>query len=179
MTQKRTLKPEQNLPPLGVTSILKCPIQITISLENLDYKLNIAKNRAWTTMPSTLGPLRPTSMNWRNLKILQVVAASKFLWEFTGSLLIDDEAELEKVFRSGHRRIAIHSEDEFRLKERKHLVINSKDIQSSSDLERWGNRPSLHNKTHLLGQENQSPSSYPSCFYGRGNVLDKDRKNDW
>ena len=41
-----------------------------------------------------------------------------FMGSSTGDLLVPDDATLERVLRSGSRRVAIHSEDETRLKER-------------------------------------------------------------
>ena len=37
----------------------------------------------------------------------------------TGSLLIEDDNSLEKILASGTRRVAIHSEDEYRLRKKK------------------------------------------------------------
>ncbi|MCA8942439.1 MAG: amidohydrolase family protein, partial [Planctomycetes bacterium] len=41
-----------------------------------------------------------------------------FLGSSTGTLLVRDDATLERVLRSGHRRVAVHSEDDYRLEER-------------------------------------------------------------
>ena len=35
--------------------------------------------------------------------------------------MVEDDEHLERVMRSGRRRIAYHSEDEYRLQDRKHL----------------------------------------------------------
>ncbi len=40
-----------------------------------------------------------------------------FMGSSTGTLLVEDDATLERVLRSGERRVAIHSEDEYRLRE--------------------------------------------------------------
>jgi dihydroorotase len=48
-----------------------------------------------------------------------VCAVKVFAGSSTGDLLIEDDATLEAVMRSGRRRIAYHSEDEYRLQERK------------------------------------------------------------
>ena len=37
----------------------------------------------------------------------------------TGDLMVEDDEHLERVMRSGRRRIAYHSEDEYRLQARK------------------------------------------------------------
>ncbi len=41
-----------------------------------------------------------------------------FMGSSTGSLLIPDDATLERVLRSGERRVAVHAEDEARLRQR-------------------------------------------------------------
>jgi dihydroorotase len=47
-----------------------------------------------------------------------VCAIKIFAGSSTGDLLVEDDASLERVMRSGFRRIAYHSEDEYRLQER-------------------------------------------------------------
>jgi dihydroorotase len=48
-----------------------------------------------------------------------VCAIKVFAGSSTGNLLVEDDASIERVMRSGRRRIAFHSEDEFRLQDRK------------------------------------------------------------
>jgi dihydroorotase len=50
-----------------------------------------------------------------------VCAIKVFAGSSTGDLLVEDDESLERVMRSGVRRIAYHSEDEYRLQERKPL----------------------------------------------------------
>ena len=50
-----------------------------------------------------------------------VCAIKVFAGSSTGDLMIEDDAGLEAVMRSGARRIAYHSEDEYRLQARKSL----------------------------------------------------------
>lgn len=45
-----------------------------------------------------------------------------FMGASTGSLLVADDESVEAVMRNGRRRMAIHSEDEFRMRERAHLA---------------------------------------------------------
>ena len=44
-----------------------------------------------------------------------------FAGSTTGDLLVEDDATIERVLRSGTRRVAFHSEDEYRLQDRKPL----------------------------------------------------------
>jgi dihydroorotase len=50
-----------------------------------------------------------------------VCAIKVFAGSSTSSLLVEDDEHLERIMRSGRRRIAFHSEDEYRLRERKPL----------------------------------------------------------
>jgi dihydroorotase len=50
-----------------------------------------------------------------------VCAIKVFAGSSTGNLLVADDASIERVMRSGGRRIAFHSEDEFRLQARKSM----------------------------------------------------------
>ncbi|WP_191061887.1 amidohydrolase family protein, partial [Geminicoccus harenae] len=45
-----------------------------------------------------------------------------FMGSSTGSLLVEDDASLERVLRAGSRRVAVHAEDEPRLRARKTLA---------------------------------------------------------
>src|SRR5690606_30086739 len=46
-----------------------------------------------------------------------------FMGSSTGSLLVPDDAGVEAILRAISRRAAFHSEDEYRLEERKHLRV--------------------------------------------------------
>jgi dihydroorotase len=50
-----------------------------------------------------------------------VCAIKLFAGSSTGDLMVEDDESIEKVMRSGTRRIAFHSEDEYRLQARKKL----------------------------------------------------------
>src|SRR6185437_6529851 len=50
-----------------------------------------------------------------------VCAIKVFAGSSTGDLMVEDDENLERVMRSGRRRIAYHSEDEYRLQARKPL----------------------------------------------------------
>lgn len=50
-----------------------------------------------------------------------VCAIKVFAGSSTASLMVEDDAHLERIMRAGRRRIAFHSEDEYRLQARKPL----------------------------------------------------------
>ncbi|HXC56609.1 MAG TPA: dihydroorotase [Rhizomicrobium sp.] len=52
-----------------------------------------------------------------------VAGVKAFLGSSTGTLLLDHEADIAAMLRAGRRRVAVHSEDEDRLKARKHFAI--------------------------------------------------------
>jgi dihydroorotase len=60
--------------------------------------------------PETLGGLETAE---------GVCAIKVFAGSTTGDLLVEDDHTIERVLRSGRRRVAFHSEDEYRLQDRK------------------------------------------------------------
>jgi dihydroorotase len=56
-------------------------------------------------------------------KIPGVAGVKAFLGSSTGTLLLDDEASILAALKGGQRRMAVHSEDEGRLKERRGLAV--------------------------------------------------------
>jgi dihydroorotase len=52
-----------------------------------------------------------------------VAGVKAFLGSSTGTLLLDHEEDIAAMLRAGRRRVAVHSEDEDRLRERKSLAI--------------------------------------------------------
>ncbi len=46
-----------------------------------------------------------------------------FMGSSTGDLLVDESEHVRRVLENGHRRVAVHSEEESRLKERAHLRV--------------------------------------------------------
>jgi dihydroorotase len=53
-----------------------------------------------------------------------VAGVKAFLGSSTGSLLLDREEEIAAALQAGNRRMAVHSEDEARLRERKALALS-------------------------------------------------------
>lgn len=69
-----------------------------------------------------IGATRENTPELGVLEEMEGVCAIKvFAGSTTGGLLIEDDAGIEAVLRSGHRRVCFHSEDEYRLRERKPL----------------------------------------------------------
>lgn len=78
--------------------------------------------RAWCDMGFYVGATKSNIPELGALEAEPNVSAIKvFAGSSTGDLLVEDDASLEAVMRSGVRRIAYHSEDEYRLQARKPL----------------------------------------------------------
>jgi dihydroorotase len=114
----------------GVTAIFEMPNTTPNTLDKaaLDDKLNRAKGRAWVDHAFFMGASDANAAKLGELEMLPGCAGVKiFMGSSTGSLLVADDETLEEVLRHGHRRVAIHAEDEMRLRERLALVKEGAD----------------------------------------------------
>lgn len=88
--------------------------------ERLDWKRDYLAGRAWCDVGLYVGASKKNIAELAALEMQPNVCAVKvFAGSSTGDLLVEDDASLEAVMRSGRRRICYHSEDEYRLQERK------------------------------------------------------------
>ncbi|WP_027132727.1 dihydroorotase [Geminicoccus roseus] len=114
----------------GVTTVFEMPNTNpnTISAAALADKLDRAAGRMRCDHAFYVGA---TAENIEALPELERLAGSAgikiFMGSSTGSLLVEDDASLERVLRAGFRRVAVHAEDEPRLRERKALAEASGD----------------------------------------------------
>lgn len=109
----------------GVTCFFEMPNTdpSTTTAEALAWKVARAKATSWVDFAFYVGATRDNAEQLGALERLEGCAGVKcFLGSSTGTLLVDDPAVLERVLRSTARRVACHSEDEARLKERKPLT---------------------------------------------------------
>lgn len=89
---------------------------------HLDAKKAFAAGRSWCDLGLYVGAARTNIPDLATLELETGVCAVKvFAGSSTGDLLVESDELLEAVMRSGRRRIAYHSEDEYRLRERKSL----------------------------------------------------------
>lgn len=109
----------------GVTAIFEMPNTKpgTTTAEALADKVHRAKGRAWVDHAFFIGA---TPSNWEHLaeweRMPGCAGVKIFMGSSTGDLLVDEETALRRVLSHGRRRVAVHCEDETRLKERRHLV---------------------------------------------------------
>ena len=86
------------------------------------WKRERVAQTAWCDMGLYVGATRSNTADLGALEAEDGICAIKvFAGSSTGDLMIEDDAGLEAVMRSGRRRVAYHSEDEYRLRERKPL----------------------------------------------------------
>lgn len=112
----------------GVTSVFEMPntTPSTSTKEAFNEKLRLAKNRAHCHYAFFIGASHDNIDQLFELEKLKHCSGVKvFLGASFGSLLVDDDSLFEKVMQNGNRRLTIHSEDEARLKERKHIAIDA------------------------------------------------------
>ncbi|MDQ2801560.1 MAG: amidohydrolase family protein, partial [Pseudomonadota bacterium] len=90
--------------------------------ERLAWKQGYVEREAWCDMGLYVGASRANIGQLAGLERERGVCAVKvFAGSSTGDLLIEDDATLARVMRDGRRRVAYHSEDEYRLQERRKL----------------------------------------------------------
>jgi len=90
--------------------------------ERLDWKRGHIAGRAWCDMGLYVGATKANVAELASLEAQPGVCAIKvFAGSSTGDLMVEDDENLERVMRAGRRRVAYHSEDEFRLQARKPL----------------------------------------------------------
>src|ERR1035437_9459052 len=91
-----------------------------VDAERLAWKQDYVEQMAWCDMGLYVGGTKTNIAELADLELGKGVCAIKvFAGSSTGELMGEDDASLEKVMRSGRRRIAYHSEDEYRLQARK------------------------------------------------------------
>jgi dihydroorotase len=91
-----------------------------VDAERLAWKQTYAEENAWCDMGLYVGATKTNIPALAELELGRGVCAVKvFAGSSTGDLMVEDDENLERVMRSGRRRIAYHSEDEYRLQDRK------------------------------------------------------------
>ncbi|WP_438382606.1 dihydroorotase [Asaia sp. BMEF1] len=108
----------------GITMVFDMPNtspSITSAETIADKRRTVAEN-ALIDMGLYVGATRANTPQLASLEQEEGICAIKvFAGSSTGDLMIEDDEGIEAVLRSGHRRVAFHSEDEYRLQARKPL----------------------------------------------------------
>ena len=114
----------------GVTGIFEMPNTkpSTTTVDLFKQKVAIAKNKAHTHFAFYAGAAADNIAVLNELENQEFCSGIKiFMGSSTGTLLVEDDVLLEQVLKNTKRRVAVHCEDEFRLRERKSLLIPSSD----------------------------------------------------
>jgi dihydroorotase len=109
----------------GVVGVFEMPNTkpSTLTAADLADKLARARGRAWVDHAFYLGGASENAAELGRLERLPGCCGVKvFMGSSTGSLLVPDDATLGRVLDSVSRRMAVHCEDEQRLKERRSLI---------------------------------------------------------
>ena len=115
----------------GVTAVFEMPnTKPSATTEDaIRDKLHRAAGRMWTDHAFFLGAADdnvPHLPEWERLP--GCAGVKVFMGSSTGNLLVEDDVTLLRVLENGRRRVAVHCEDEPRLKERFAMVEGGADV---------------------------------------------------
>ena len=136
----------------GVTTVFEMPNTkpSTTTPEALADKVARATGRAWTNFAFFLGASPENADQLGQWERAPGCCGVKvFMGSSTGDLLVDDLAVLKRALRSGRRRVAVHSEDEPRLRERRAL-LDAPDVNVSMHPHWRDAETAIRSTTNLL-----------------------------
>ena len=110
----------------GVTAVFEMPNTdpLTITEAAFTDKVKRGHHRMHCDFAFFIGGTRENVNALPELERAPGCAGVKvFIGSSTGSLLVEDDESLRKIFKVIRRRAAFHAEDEYRLNERKHLRV--------------------------------------------------------
>ena len=113
----------------GVTAFCEMPntIPLTVCEKELSKKIEKSNKVAWCDFAYFMGATKENISNLNRYEKLPGCAGVKiFMGSSTGDLLVENEDKLLQIMSNGERRVAVHAEDERRLKKRFNLFKNSK-----------------------------------------------------
>ena len=157
----------------GVTSVFEMPntSPLTTSVETLADKVGRAQNRMHCDFAFWVGGTRENIADIPELERLPGAAGIKvFMGSSTGDLLVDDDEGVRAILSKTRRRSAFHSEDEFRLRERKVLQVENDPASHPV----WRDEECALSSTRRLvkiAREDRGKNSYPPPFNCRRSRL--------
>ena len=110
----------------GVTGVFEMPNTnpLTTTRETFEEKIRLGTRRMHCDFAFYIGGTHDNVAQLPELERLPGCAGVKvFMGSSTGSLLVPDDDGVEAILSAISRRAAFHSEDEYRLEERKHLRV--------------------------------------------------------
>jgi len=108
----------------GITAVFEMPNTkpATMDTEALDTKIQIAEQKSYCDFAFYLGASTKNASKLNEIENKAFCCGVKiFLGNSTGNLAVDDEDTLNVILKHRNRMTSIHSEDEGRLIERRHL----------------------------------------------------------
>ena len=133
----------------GVTSLFEMPNTNppTANLVEFEKKLQLAKDRMHSNYAFYFGATPENTSQLSQLKNLKGCCGIKlFAGSSTGNLLVDKEADIEKVISKADRIVSIHSEDEEILNLRKKFIKKG-DVHSHPE---WRNSETAMSSTRRV-----------------------------
>ncbi|MBC8720690.1 dihydroorotase [Paraburkholderia sp. 31.1] len=121
----------------GVTAVFEMPntSPLTLRRDDLERKIAAASGRAWCDIAFYIGGSSVNAGELGPLEALPGCAGIKvFMGSSFGDLLADDDVVLRRILEHGRRRVAVHAEDEARLRLRRSIAEASGDVR---DHPRW------------------------------------------
>ena len=109
----------------GITTVFEMPntSPATINKEQLDIKLEIANKKSFCNYSFFIGAAKENITELSKLERLAGCCGVKiFMGSSTGDLLVEDDDSLRKIISNIDRKFAVHSEDEYRLRDRKKIL---------------------------------------------------------
>ncbi|MCS6959444.1 MAG: dihydroorotase [Pseudanabaenaceae cyanobacterium SKYGB_i_bin29] len=109
----------------GVTSFLEMPNTkpLTVNQATLEDKLRRAREKSIVNYGFFIGA---TSYNLEELEKVEPCCGIKiFMGSMHGDLLVDDDELLERIFAQGSRLIAVHAEDQQRIRQRRAAILDN------------------------------------------------------
>ncbi|MSP50867.1 MAG: dihydroorotase [Alphaproteobacteria bacterium] len=134
----------------GVTAIFDMPNTKPAIVDEATYeaKFRAVRKRSWCDFALYVGA---TPQNADQLAVLEQMPACAgikvFMGSSTGDLLVPDDEALRKVLASGRRRVAVHCEDDQRLKDRRSIAEAAGNVSAHPE---WRDEQSSFQATSRL-----------------------------
>lgn len=134
----------------GITGVFEMPNTKPNTSDKLRIteKLDIAAQKTFCDYAFYVGANGKNTAELSELENLPGVCGVKvFMGSSTGDLLVSEDQMIEQVLRSGHKRVAVHCEDESILVDRKDIAIKAAHPRAHPE---WRNVDSALNATKRL-----------------------------
>lgn len=134
----------------GVTGVFEMPNTNppTVTKEALQDKLDRMKGRAWCNYAFYVGGTPDHDVDWYSLERLPGCCGIKiFMGASTGNLLVEEDSAVENILKQAKRRVSVHSEDNFILKDRKKIAEDGAHVRFHHI---WRNKESAISSTNRL-----------------------------